>query len=624
MKTELDFIQIPAWQVNRRLETIPLPRNIKSVFLSTFNKWNVNSGVEWTNSRLKAFRDCLLQSWASGKVLTNKPEWFKTTPCGNLAGVFGSLYKIAMSSDDNLKAVMYLINIRTIHRKKEITASEEDDIRKDIQSDPVATHALCKRVWGAVGRMGIPRVKARKPVPLLQVLPGKRSHVYQIPQDIETLMDGDLYHRHRSVIEQALGSTWKGPDLSNPTPEEYEYYNQMGLMNPHHMVGEVNVTLEPGLKTRYFAAPNVVLQRALEPLKEALSHIVSRIPWDCTQNQRKADKAIQSRLARGRTVYSVDLHAATDHFPWSFQKTVLRAVTSKRSLWVKRLRHLMIDICETGRYRSPLRRWPMKWTKGQALGLGPSFSLFTISHGILLYILNNEEWNGDFYVCGDDVVIFDNQLYIRYRKTLMQWQIPISESKSFASTHLAQFTGVTYTRKRSWWTPKWNEFTRWNLLDSQAWWYPGLTKGMKDSDLIDWILSLPAPYGVGRNPNGIPLDRRLPDEVVIAIEREKLAREDRVKTSSTRVASNRLISKLNLDDRQRYWWYSLLHESPKTTVRPEPSLCELQSILRDGTEVPRYPRNRLKTATRDPYTLGTTAMWKRIVSSQPPGILPVG
>jgi len=623
MSTELDYIQIPTWQRNRRLETIPLPTKIKSVFVATCERWLEHSGAEWTNSRLKSFRDCLMQSWASGKVLTSKPAWFKTTPCGNLSGVFGTLFRIAMTSDDSLKHCLNLLQWRTSIRKKAITIDQENDIRKSVTSDPVCTKHLSRKVFGAVGRMRIPRVKTRKPVPLLQVLPGKRAHVQQIPRDLELLMDGDMYHRNYTVINQAIGSSWKGPDLSNPTLEEYEYYQQMGLMNPHHCVGEINVTLEPGLKTRYFAAPNVVLQRALEPLKEALIHLLKHIPWDCTLDQRKADPAIQTQLRRGKTVYSVDLSAATDHFPWSFQETVLRAVTHRKG-YTRKIRALMIDICETGQWRPPLRGRSMKWSKGQALGLGPSFPLFTISHGILLYLLNNQQWDRQFYVCGDDVVIFNEDLHSKYRKVLSEWQIPISESKSFASSHFAQFTGVNYTRKKSWWLPKWNEFTRENLLDAAAWWYPGLTKGMKDHKLITWVLSLPEPYGLGRNPLGVPLDTRLPQWVVDAVEREKSARDERSKASNSRVTRNRLISKLDLDDRTRYWWWSLLKEDTNTTIRPESSLLELQSILRDGTEIPGYPSTRLLNDRKDPYTKGRTTMWKRILKSQPPESMPVG
>jgi hypothetical protein len=310
-----DFIRIPTWQEDRRFRTIPLPQKLKTQFKSSCERWFSHSGPEWTVSRLKAFKDCLVQSWAQGKSLTCKPEWFATTSSGNLAGVFGSLFKVAMSSDDNLKAVLMLTNWYTIIRRKSTTKEIEDEIRKEITSNPVAMGKLSKKVYPICKRIGISRVKAGKPIPLLQVLPGKRSHVQRIPEDLSLLLDSHVVHRHLKIVQQAIGATWAGPDLTNPTLEEWDYYQQMGLMNPYFIVGQIDVTHEPGLKTRYFASPSVVLQRALEPLKEALMHSLKEVPWDCTLNQRKADHTIQAMLKKGSMVYSIDLHSATDHFP---------------------------------------------------------------------------------------------------------------------------------------------------------------------------------------------------------------------------------------------------------------------------------------------------------------------
>jgi hypothetical protein len=313
---------------------------------------------------------------------------------------------------------------------------------------------------------------------------------------------------------------------------------------------------------------------------------------------------ITQALKEGRTVYSVDLSSATDRFPYWFQKVVLQAVMPTKMNQRKLLRgslDLLNLMVERGKYY--LENKGYTWKVGQPLGLNPSFPLFTLSHGALLLALNRGKWDNAFYVCGDDVIIFDKRLNDLYRKVLTSWEVPVSENKSFSSSRLAQFTGVTYTPYGSFWLPKWRMITRSTLIDIAAYWYVGFTTGLPDHELITRVLALPQPYGIGRNPLGIPLNDRFTDRLVSKLVEMEVASADKAMPSHTR-------RYIGYDSPYAYHWFcDWQPRSPNRTTRISPRFDPLM----DQTEVSGYPKLRLRIpGKRDPYTLGRTQYWKKL------------
>lgn len=624
MKTEPGITWIPSSEMERRLNTIPLPKKLKSRFSKIVVSWQYHSGTEWTVTRLKAFKDCLLHSYSEGR-LVQKPEWFRTTRAGNLSGVFGSLWRVAMEDAQRLKAVLFLVNIYTGCYRTKVTPALLEEIKSSIQQEPVR---IPKRGYRKVGLSDVfkafkrlPKVSraARScglPEPLTMNPPGKEGHIERLLEDVSAITGSRLYkpEQQKMLLDAALGAENVLDHWSFPL-----------------VVGKVGITHEPGLKTRYFAFPNVVLQRAVEPLKELLLHALGRYPWDCTLDQRRADNKIINRLSEGKHVHSIDMSKATDSFPWEFQYEVGKYLTLTGTLSRTSL-DLVDQIVKFGHWRLPDGSL-VKWTKGQPLGLGPSFPLFAISHGILLFILNEYKWDEMFYILGDDVVILDDLLAIKYREVLKNWKVDVSETKSFTSSSIAQFAGVNHHKTGMFHVPKWRPFTRANILDLEAWWYPGLTKGLPDHSIILRVLELPEPYGLGRNPKGLTLGQRLDPKTVEAL----LEREDRRVTKAhacvTRVNLSRLQDLIGkVKEKPASIWnpvtpYSInrmladkaisnsIVVSGKTRRSTDRPLPWTLLTMMDGTDVPGYPRLRRKQGKVDPYTLGSLGSWKQLFGS---------
>jgi hypothetical protein len=228
-------------------------------------------------------------------------------------------------------------------------------------------------------------------------------------------------------------------------------------------VGSIGLIQEPGLKLRAVANPNRIYQLALEPLGDVLFTLLRVLPWDCTHEQEKAMPHVQQALSLGRVVHCVDLTDATGFFPLALQSVVLRELVKDDDR----------DFVGLFEYLSRAK-WRMRvggsntlisWKQGQPLGLYPSFASFALTHGLLLLYLNGGVHNNAFFVLGDDVVILDDRLFIRYVSALKDLGCPTSQAKSMNSRTVAEFAGKIITSKRVFPQPKWREMSDNNFLD---------------------------------------------------------------------------------------------------------------------------------------------------------------
>jgi hypothetical protein len=153
----------------------------------------------------------------------------------------------------------------------------------------------------------------------------------------------------------------------------------------------------------------------------------------------------------------------------------------------------------------------VRWARGQALGLGPSFPLFTLAHGFLLFALNGFKWRSEFYVLGDDVVIMDDELALKYEEALRELDMPFSAAKTLRSSRMAEFAGYLFTPKGKFQIPKWKALRDDNILDLVRTWGPEAVDFLHPSDqpFVRWFASIPEPIGFGWNPHGLPLADRV-------------------------------------------------------------------------------------------------------------------
>jgi hypothetical protein len=508
--------------VYRRALCISLPKDLILDTLDIFFKWDECSGREWAILRFKDIKTDMLQFRAVG--LKPQALWVAKTRAGNFSGVFGKLQRLMKTS--SWLSVLTLLNLTSSFRSVEITEKQEGKWKASMELGPSSLSAGISPIYRSThfGRRKrwIPKVSH-----LLEATV-KPSLIPRLLPEVRDMINQRWLHRlkveHPFLTEKLFEELFQVMRVSSFTvPLE-------GVHNPltdFFEVGKVCVTQEPGFKLRVYFDPKVWIQAALEPLKHSLMKLLNTLPWDCTSHQDKATPFIKDRLKKGGMVYSFDLSDATNVFPWGLQHLVLQQFYGDIPLV-----RFYAAVCSQGCWLDwKNRKWWMR--RGQAMGLGPSFPLFAITHGLMVQGLLGKPWDGEFFILGDDIVILNDKLALKYEATLNHLRVPISTSKTLKSNILAEFAGLLVDKRGSYRVPKYQPITRENCLDivrNFPSWISMLP--IRFRDLVRWVLSLPEPHGCGLNPKGLPWELRMTPQLMAVLEREDLPRDREVSLSS--------------------------------------------------------------------------------------------
>lgn len=516
-----------------RFRAIGVPSIIRLPFASLVFRWVECSGVEWTVDRLKQVKVDFLRKKAG---LPPASAWIRRGRSSSkfFGGVLGSLEAYADRGQYQFERVLALLNVYTAFIAPRVTMRQARKFFSGVTAqavtlppDLIDVMKLGMRLAGLNPYKG----KLHKARPLLDFVasPSKRAPLPQgsVPE-VEGIVDSirylginssgiRLYHDFLELFDPVLRGLEPERDVVQLP------YTAMGMRSQPEpkdtgdlFVGRIGLIQEPGFKLRAVANPGRVFQRVMEPLGGYLFKLIGTLPWDCTYQQSKADAVLVRELGKKRKIFSVDLSGATDYFPLDLQAVVLKELLPdatdvdlflrlSRGRWV-----LPKAIPQT--IRSSLRlSTDVKWTKGQPLGLYPSFASFALAHGVLLQGLLGREWNEDFFVLGDDVVILDESLYLKYRETLSRLECPVAENKTLASDRVAEFRSMVYTKERVIPQFKWRKMSDESFLDLlKLMPYLSAVLAPKQRTVVKAISALPVELGgLGWNPKGLSLDERL-------------------------------------------------------------------------------------------------------------------
>lgn len=455
----------------RRLTVIGIPTYCRKPFVGLMVRWESCSGIEWTIKRLKGLKVDLLRSKAGLEPIC--PIWVRKNKKGEFYGTIGSLFSWARQSDKNFSKVVQALMAYTFYILPSLTETQKKKFLTGInpeKTDDGLTKGFHKSFSQTVSRTirRRPVLCEHRPLVTYQGGPGKKAPRLfgqrSVPQDENILDDLQLFNTPGG---QGLYMKYKrlyrplmlGMDARLDFLDSLSYYRGVVRNDPVYC-GEIHFIQEPGGKLRSVASPFRIHQEALRPFGQMLYDLVRSLPWDCTHEQSLAIPAIQSHLRAGGQVHSIDLSSATDLFPLSLQETALRAVTKKED-WD----HIDLFIEISRGFWKNSELGVLRWTKGQPLGLYPSFASFTLTHGLLLLHLLGCPYDNQFFVLGDDVVILDEQLKDKYIDVLDRMGCPYSVDKSLSSNKLAEFAGKVITPTMVIPQLKWRRMSNDNFLD---------------------------------------------------------------------------------------------------------------------------------------------------------------
>lgn len=523
----------------QRMKCIGVPAEISDPLVRLFFKWADASGIEWTIQRWKDIKVDFLRKKGG---LPKCSSWVKAGKDGSFfGGPFGSLETWGFRSQANFRKTTQFLNLYTTFFASNVTSKQAKKFisgvtAKAVPLSPTISEEL-KRGIQLSGLKPVRKLPTFRPLLSYIASPSKRAPTLlgSVPEsagiiDSIGFLDCEAGNSHLLRYLQ-----FYKPILVGLEPE-FNYvvrnYTALGIRsNPtpkpgFFEVGRIGLIQEPGYKLRAVANPGRVFQKVLEPFGKVLFDILKNLPWDCTFNQDKADIAISTRLAAGKFVHSVDLTGATDYFPLVLQEAVLRHVFQSFPEYVDLFLEIsQMDWSVPSDLARELGSRTLRWSKGQPLGLFPSFASFALTHGILLLGLLGREYDDQFFILGDDVVILDDDLYHSYRDALRQLDCPVSESKTLSSTIMAEFRSILFFKDDHITQFKWRRLSDDSFVDIVRS-SPNLRPLLlpRQRKVVDIISGLPIEFGgCGWNPGGISLDIRIKPfmDLILQVEEPK-------------------------------------------------------------------------------------------------------
>lgn len=187
---------------------------------------------------------------------------------------------------------------------------------------------------------------------------------------------------------------------------------------------------EGGCKTRIIAIGDLFSQYVLLPLHEKIMKRLAAIHQDGTHDQSRSVSLVKEQTLKG-PLYSFDLTTATDRFPVKITEIVMTALFGKvvSQLWLKVMTDRDFSLPNA-------KGQTVRYAAGQPMGLYSSWPAFAFSHHVFVkfcaFQLGIASFK-EYTIIGDDIVIWNPAVAKRYRATLRDLEVPISESKSMVS-----------------------------------------------------------------------------------------------------------------------------------------------------------------------------------------------
>nr|QIS88020.1 MAG: RNA-dependent RNA polymerase [de Lozier virus] len=474
-----------------RLMSLGVPKTMASQAIDLVDKWQQCSGPEWTVMHLKDIKAYYIHQLAGKEYVPN--TWLSTCG-GHVKGPLGAI--VRRLSFKKLSRTLTALNSYTAFISPKVTQKQEQKFFGSMQSEDET---------GLDSRLRI------LPKPRVDLIPGRPPTLLEYctgtqrgpSADGKTTFERDAFAMflHSAKSQAVRNVISRHEDYFRrvvPTDLLFNIEPNPGYTGVHHTLGVISGIQEPGYKLRAVANPDRTIQAALEPLKQVIGEALRDLPRDFTYNQRAGAELAQSWLQRGRVVHSVDLSDATNLFPWALQKDLLLHTFPNCT----ELIHIM-DECCTGEWRAKQGNQDVtvRFTRGQPLGLGPSFFAFAFTHNTLLEGICEKHKIKDrpYAILGDDVIISNDRLHKVYRDTLRNLGCKISESKCISSDVLCEFAGMVITKDTIADSYKWRMISDQSLLPMlQVFGKSGLallTKQQRKTVLS--IADFPKPYGPG-------------------------------------------------------------------------------------------------------------------------------
>jgi hypothetical protein len=473
---------IDAWFHSTGLPD-PVIRNIRK----TVDRWILTNGVEWTCARIKNFKILYVRRMAGLAIINS--FWIRLASDGlPVDPGFRELFLMRRRS----KKIWRALAVYTGFVASKPTRTQWRKFYDSVTSEPVEPVPFIPYLSEACNEVKSifhPPISFGKVTDISYNLNRRSPDIKNertVPESLDLVIEeircGYLHHigiTHSCELAQDLFLTtfrnlrelaaWEFVSDVPAKGRMQGFFDNSYLddfWTPQY-VGFISVIQEPGYKARWIANPHRIYQVIFHPLGRSLFQLLASLEWDCTFDQARGVEFAQKSLRKGTTVHSIDLSDASNHLPLSIQLGVLASlgVPDRILTLFQRVCRSKWKIPESLRKRlgeaiGPTPKY-LRWSKGQPLGLYPSFPACFLTHGLIVRACELAcGRRNTFRVLGDDIVIADDDVAGLYRKILHELAMPVAESKTIVSNRVAEFAGRVVTATSVYLSPKWKEVKR--------------------------------------------------------------------------------------------------------------------------------------------------------------------
>lgn len=425
---------------------------------ATVNLWIDASGPEWTVARLKAIREAAYQLRVGNTGLAkeilqansigyNHDTLVPKGPFGYVvSGYVSAMKPSVIRKFDALLRLYTCIRLDSLSLRQFLKAKES--INGPYEGNVVFLPKLAETVEKFTRKVILPRFSSpvgqdgKVVIDLSKLSPTSATHICK-----DVLVDGIGPLRELSWgkhITSIWSSVWIPDSLKriNPAEKLRTLLEQSGANS--EVAGHIAFLQEGGCKGRVVAVPNAWIQCLMRPLHLSLDRLTTHWTHSCVHDQNQGAYFMTENMRAGETLFCKDLSSATDRFPLALQLAVLRGLNLPQ--YAEALEEISKGqwlVRTTVNGKSVEESW--SYSVGQPMGCYSSFPLFNLTHIIVLMVLQ-ANYGGDFRVLGDDVIVTGKGLADAYTRALTALGVKLSANKCISSDSVGEFAGFTAYR----------------------------------------------------------------------------------------------------------------------------------------------------------------------------------
>lgn len=332
--------------------------------------------------------------------------------------------------DGNLESLKYLFTILNFTRSWDLTEKEWSRIKPDydsITNESKMTHIIPS---GVINKF-VQEYRLKSNHPEFDKLKDVYLSTKAGPNGPATLSaQQDLLNFDYPMMDRLFKITTNdGIDFFSKNYSEA--FNKMIKPSKLRTLGKISFVRDPECKLRIIAISDYFSQLYLKPIHNKIMNKLHNLPCDRTYTQSPFNKW----EINNESFWSLDLSSATDRFPVELQKRLMARIFDMK------LAQAWQSILQERKFSTP-EGDQLKYRTGQPMGTYSSWSVFTLTHHLVVYYcaqLCGYKNFDQYIILGDDIVIKNDKVAKKYIEIIKGLGVELSLQKTHVSTNTYEF-----------------------------------------------------------------------------------------------------------------------------------------------------------------------------------------